>query len=124
VHLAVGGKEAHVDLQIRKNDVAIVRVEENPTGETAMRSLMRILSDAKIDRVDSLKIDIEGHEDAAMVPFLRDASEDLLPSRIVIERASRSFDYPGCVAEFERLEYRLVGQTRNNSMYERVKKTH
>jgi FkbM family methyltransferase len=119
VNMAVGGEEARVDLQIRKNDLAIVRVEQSADGAMQMLPLLRILSEAGLERVDSLKIDIEGHEDLALVPFLQRASEDLLPSRIVIERASQTQDYPGCVAEFDRLGYRLVGQTRNNSMYQR-----
>ncbi len=119
VHVAVGAEEAMVDLQIVKDDVANVRVTESETGLTRMLPLLRILSENGVDRVDCLKIDIEGHEDSAMVPFLQHASEDLLPSRIVIERASAAADYPGCVAEFRRLGYELAGQTRNNSMYMR-----
>ena len=119
LHVAVGAVEAQVDLRIRQDDVAIVNVEQSDTGTIAMRPLLRILSDAGIDRVDSLKIDIEGHEDEALVPFLQQAPEPLLPTRIVIERAGPEGDYPGCVTEFDRLGYRRVGQTRNNSMYER-----
>ena len=119
MHMAVGSAETRVNLRIRKDDVAIVSVEESETGSTQMLPLLHILSNAGFDRVDSLKIDIEGYEDFALVPFLQQASEGLLPSRIVIERANSTGDYPGCVAEFERLSYRLVGRTRNNSMYER-----
>lgn len=119
LNMAVGGEEARVDLLIRQGDVAIVSVEQSETGALQMRPLLNILADAGLTRVDALKIDIEGHEDAAMVPFLQQATEDLLPARIVIERESAAGDYPGCVAEFDRLGYRLVGRTRNNSMYER-----
>ncbi|MGB3409342.1 MAG: FkbM family methyltransferase [Jannaschia sp.] len=119
LHMAVGGKEARVDLRIRLDDVAIVRVEESATGSVRMLPLTTILSEAGIERIDALKIDIEGHEDAALVPFLKQAPDPMLPARIVIERAGPDGDYPGCVAEFSRLGYRRVGQTRNNSMYER-----
>ena len=119
LNLAVGGEEAMVDLRIRQNDVAIVSVEQSDTGTTRMRPLLSIVQDAGLHRVDSLKIDIEGHEDAALVPFLQQAPEAYLPSRIVIERASPAGDYPGCTAEFKRLGYKLIGRTRNNSMYER-----
>lgn len=84
-----------------------------------MRPLLSIVQDVGLHRVDSLKIDIKGHEDAALVPFLQLAPEAYLPSRIVIERASPAGDYPGCAAEFERLGYKLIGRTPNNSMYER-----
>lgn len=119
LHVAIGDREGLVDLQIRKNDAAIVRVQESAKGTTQMRPLLAIVSDAGLKQVDALKIDIEGHEDAALVPFLQNAGDDLVPKRIVIERASKSNDYPGCVAEFQRLGFQLVGRTRNNSMYER-----
>ncbi|MGB5864045.1 MAG: FkbM family methyltransferase [Sulfitobacter sp.] len=92
IYVAVGAEEARVDLRIRQNDVAIVSVERNKNGKTMMLPLLRILAENGVKSVDSLKIDIEGHEDVAMVPFLRDASESLLPSRIVIERASATED--------------------------------
>lgn len=119
LNVAVGGQTGRVDLQIRQDDAAIVCVQETPTGTIAMKPLLDILSDAGIERVDSLKIDIEGHEDAALVPFLQNAPEPLLPARIVIERAGPDGDYPGCVAEFARLGYRRIAQTRNNSLYQR-----
>lgn len=117
--VAVGSVEARADLEIRKGDSAIVRVQESDTGAIEMKPLISIVKDAGIQRVDSLKIDIEGHEDAALVPYLQTCPEELLPSRIVIERAAKTHDYPGCAAEFERLGFRLVGQTKNNSMYQR-----
>jgi len=36
-----------------------------------------------------LKIDIEGHEDKALVPFLLNAPKTLLPNKIVIEQPSK-----------------------------------
>ena len=119
VCIAVGSVETRADLEICKGDTAIVRVRESEEGSTQMRPLLNIVQDAGLKRVDSLKIDIEGHEDAAMVPYLQSCPEELLPARIVIERAAKTHDYPGCVAEFERLGYRLIGRTRNNSMYQR-----
>jgi len=117
LNLAVGGRDSRANLQIRLDNVAIVSVEESDTGTVRMRPLLRILEDAGVTHLDSLKIDIEGHEDAAMEPFLQHAPEAMLPSRIVIERMNNQSDYPGCTREFARLGYRLVGQTRNNSMY-------
>ena len=119
VHRAVGADTARVDLRIRLDDVAIVKVEHTEDGDVQMQPLVDILAEAGIGRVDGLKIDIEGFEDAALVPFLQTAPEAMLPRRIVIETAGPQGDYPGCVAEFERLGYRLKGRTRNNSMYAR-----
>jgi FkbM family methyltransferase len=120
VNCAVGGGEGMVDLRIRKDDVAIVRVEESDTGTIPMRTLASILRELGVSRVDALKIDIEGHEDAALVPFLDEAEDDALrPDRISIEHPRSGDDYSGCAAAFERHGYVRVGQTRSNSLYRR-----
>ena len=67
---AVGEHEGKVELTIRKNDVAIVAVEETDQGSIQMRSLKSIVEDEGIKHIDALKIDIEGYEDKALAPFL------------------------------------------------------
>lgn len=117
--VAVGGTAGRVDLNIRRDDVAIVSVVASETGAVDMLPLSQIVSEAGVARVDALKIDIEGFEDTALVPYLQEAPEHLRPRRIVIELCAPETDYPGCLAEFNRLGYSLRGRTRNNSMYGR-----
>lgn len=119
INTAVGGTAGRVDLNIRLDDVAIVTVVDNDAGAFQMLPLMQIIRDEGLTRIDALKIDIEGHEDLAMVPFLQSAPDPLLPKRIVIEQCARNQDYPGCSKEFARLGYKLVGRSKNNSLYER-----
>ncbi len=120
VHCAVGDHEGQVDLAIRRDDLSIVSVQDSATGAIRMRPLLDVLRDLEVTRIDALKIDIEGHEDAALAPFFATAPESLLPARVVIEFAGiNGGDYPDCAAAFARLGYRLVGRTRNNSMYQR-----
>ena len=38
----------------------------------------------------ALKIDIEGHEDKALVPFLLNAPKNCFPKKIVIEKHSKN----------------------------------
>lgn len=118
INIAVGETEGYVELAMKKNDLAIVNVVETEGGKIPMQPLTKILSTLGVDRVDVLKIDIEGHEDKALVPFFRDCASELLPRRIVIERAGDG-DYPGCLEAFERHGYQLCGRTRNNSLYSR-----
>lgn len=117
VHAAVSDREGMADLQIRKDDVAIVAVRERDGGDTPVRTLAAIVAEAGLSRIHGLKIDIEGHEDKALVPFLDGCAPELLPKRIVIEKAGADVDYPGCTAAFARHGYQLIGRTRNNSLY-------
>lgn len=118
VHTAVGDVDGRVTLQIRNDDVAIVNVIEDADGDVQIRRLGSILADLGVTRVDVLKIDIEGFEDKALGPYLESATGDMIPERIVIERAGED-DYPACVKQFNRLGYKIVGRTRNNSLYQR-----
>lgn len=117
VHAAVSDTDGRADLLIRKDDLAIVSVEESATGPVPMRKLVAVLAEVGLDAVYGLKIDIEGHEDRALVPFLDEGPAHLMPRRIVIEHPSPDADYPGCAAAFARHGYRLVGRSNNNSFY-------
>lgn len=114
---AVSDRETRGTLTIRNEDVAIVALNEDARGAVRVRTLASILAECNVESIRGLKIDIEGHEDRALVPFLGSAPESLLPSRIVIETASPGQDYPGCANIFARRGYVLAGRTKNNSLY-------
>ncbi len=120
---AVGENDGRVDLLITKNDVAIVKVLESANGSIPMRSLLSIVNEHRIEKIDALKIDIEGFEDAALVPFFNVVSEDLLPKRIVIERGTPDGYNQGCRSLFNSNGYKLIGTTQNNDMYLRSKQS-
>lgn len=120
-HCAVSDADGYANLKIRKDDIAIVSIDETPEGAIPVRTLASVLAEAGLTAIRGLKIDIEGHEDRALVPFLDNAPETLLPQRIVIEHPMPDQDYPGCTAAFARHGYGLVGRTRNNSLYIRDK---
>jgi FkbM family methyltransferase len=117
LHTAVSDSDGRGDLVIRKDDVAIVAVQESAAGEMPIRTLASLLIEAGIATIYGLKIDIEGHEDRALVPFLDTCPPAMRPRRIVIEHPEPQADYPGCTAAFARHGYRLVGRNRNNSLY-------
>lgn len=50
-----------------------------------VRTLTDILAEAGVTRIDALKIDVEGYEDRALVPFLQSAPAALWPAHILIE---------------------------------------
>jgi FkbM family methyltransferase len=118
INIAVSDKKGSGSLKIRKDDIAIVALDESIDGNIKYSTLIEVLSINKIDKIHGLKIDIEGHEDKALVPFLLNAPKTLLPNKIVIEQPSRNQDYPGCLNAFEKLNYKLVGRSKNNSFYE------
>lgn len=115
---AVSDIQGKGSLKICKDDVAIVALDEGINDSIKIDTLENIIRSTKINSIFDLKIDIEGHEDKALVPFLLNTPKNLLPKKIVIERASKDQDYPGCKNAFDKLNYKLVGRSKNNSFYE------
>ncbi len=114
---AVSDKDGHGELLVHKDDVAIVAVVETETGSIPVRTLASIVEEVGIANIHGLKIDIEGHEDKALAPFIQAAPDSMLPRRIVIEHPKSFDDYPACARAFAKRGYVLAGQSRNNSFY-------
>jgi FkbM family methyltransferase len=115
--VAVSDVPGNANLSVRKNDHAIVKISEDVNGSIKVTTLMDIVTAAGLEKIDGLKIDIEGHEDKALAPFILAAPEALLPKRIVIEWGGAIGEYPACLAAFNRRGYSLKGRSRNNSFY-------
>lgn len=67
-----------------------------------------------IERVDLLKIDIEGFEDRALVPLLTPEFEQLWPRAVLIETLHRQHWQADCIDQLNSLGYRIVGDTGEN----------
>jgi FkbM family methyltransferase len=77
--------------------------------------LQRILDEAGVPGVDALKIDIEGFEDRALVPFFKQAPQTQWPRAVVIEHLSRDEWRQDCIADMVSRGYREAGRTRSNT---------
>ena len=75
--------------------------------------LTGILAEAGVSAIDALKIDVEGAEDIALGPFLRDAPQSLLPRLIVIEDTSGNWTLD-LFAMLARRGYTELARSRHN----------
>lgn len=80
------------------------------------RPLLDVLGELGVDRIDILKIDIEGAEDAALAPYLENAPDALLARTIVIEN-SESLWNCDLFGMMERRGYALRFRTKMNSVF-------
>jgi FkbM family methyltransferase len=78
--------------------------------------LQRILDDAGVDRVDALKIDVEGFEDRVLTDFFKEAPQALWPRAVVIEHLSRNEWQADCIADMFSRGYAETGKTRSNTL--------
>jgi FkbM family methyltransferase len=57
------------------------------TIKIKVKTLLDIIEVYKISHITNLKIDIEGYEDKALLPFFKDAGKELYPKNIIIEHS-------------------------------------
>jgi FkbM family methyltransferase len=82
------------------------------------RTLLSVLRERGVTRVDAMKIDIEGAEDLALGPFLENAEDALLPAIVVIEDSRGSWR-TDVLALMESRGYRVTANLRQNFVLER-----
>ena len=91
------------------------------SGATPIRvlgkTLHQLLEEEGFDRVDGMKLDVEGAEDLVLGPFLQSAPRHLFPALLILEKGARQWQVD-LVALLERAGYRLVSKTRLNLVYE------
>ncbi|MGX5733986.1 FkbM family methyltransferase [Bosea thiooxidans] len=81
-------------------------------------TLLALVQGEGYDRIDAIKLDVEGAEDIILEPFLRDAPAALWPGFIIIEDSRQRWQ-SDLVGLLGRNGYKLVAQTRLNLVFER-----
>jgi FkbM family methyltransferase len=101
-----------------ESSVRILRSSTGATVKVPATTLLALLQSEGYERLDAVKLDVEGAEDLILEPFLRDAPEALWPSFIIIEdsRERWQMDLVGLLTQ---RGYRMLAQTRLNLIFER-----
>ncbi len=85
-------------------------------GDVAVKvdTLVNILNDAGVSRVDAFKIDVEGHEDKALLPWFRSLPDDKLPTAGILEFVHQSHWKEDVIAYLLGRGYKIGMKTRSN----------
>ncbi|MEJ8570179.1 FkbM family methyltransferase [Microbaculum marinum] len=89
--------------------------------EVPVRPLLDIVGESAISSIDVLKIDIEGYEDRALVPFLEAAPDTLLPRAVVVETDVADRWRGDCLAALAARGYEQVAATAANAVLSRTR---
>ena len=81
-----------------------------------MKTLTVVLSDHGIHRVDALKIDVEGLEDAVLLPFFESSPRSLWPRLIIIEHTSHQAWKRDILSWLKASGYQEFERNRSNAM--------
>lgn len=102
-----------------ESSVKIVGSSQTQGIRVPATTLLALVQGEDFERVDAVKLDVEGAEDLILEPFLREAPETLRPSLLILEDGSGRWqiDLPALLAE---KGYRLLARTRLNFVFERV----
>ena len=101
-----------------ESSVRIVNSSASTAVKVPAMTLLALVEGEGYERIDAIKLDVEGAEDIILEPFLRDAPEALWPGFIIIEDSRQRWqsDLAGLLT---RSGYKLVAQTRLNLVFER-----
>lgn len=101
-----------------ESSVRILNSSAGTSVKVPAMTLLSLVEGEGYERIDAIKLDVEGAEDLILEPFLRDAPQTLWPGFIIIEDSRQRWqsDLAGLL---ERSGYMLVAQTRLNLVFER-----
>lgn len=101
-----------------ESSVKIVGANQGSEIRVPAVTLLGLCHSEGIDRIDAVKLDVEGAEDLILEPFLREAPETLRPKLLLIENGTDQWqiDLPKLL---EGYGYRRLAKTRLNLLFER-----
>lgn len=115
----VGDSEGMVELTLDDTNLggsSLVTERSSRKISVPCYPLLTILGKSGITHIDGLKIDIEGAEDMALIPFFAAAPESLFPGFIILENSPKDWrqDLPDAL---RKAGYRLLETTRMNMVW-------
>jgi FkbM family methyltransferase len=121
---AIADKDGELTLFVAAQNQGESSVKIMSGGGSAARitvpskKLLTLIEEEGFERIDAIKLDTEGAEDIILDTFFAEAPETLWPSLVIMERGNSRWhvDLPKLL-NFN--GYRVVGETRNNVIYER-----
>lgn len=87
--------------------------------QVSSKPLKQLLEEHGIENITSLKIDVEGYEDRALIPFFESAPESLWPLVIVIEHCNASDWNEDVLSFLQKNGYGVLSETRGNMVFGR-----
>ncbi len=119
---AVGASEGSITLYVdeaRRGHSGLCPLEAATRTTVPVTTLHAIVNQARLDHIDALKIDIEGYEDRALLPFIASADRSLWPKRIFIETTWSERWETNCIQELQSAGYAVAWRGRGDVLLRR-----
>ena len=123
LELAVADKDGEMTLFIDQynqgeSSLKIITTADGNSVRVPARRLLTVLREEGFQRVDALKLDVEGAEDLILESFFAAAPEALYPGLIILQSTPNRWQMD-LLALIEGRGYVKIAETRNNIVYER-----
>ncbi|WP_336485597.1 FkbM family methyltransferase [Methylobacterium nigriterrae] len=101
-----------------ESSLKIVGTNEGAQIKVPAVTLLDLVRNEGITRIDAVKLDVEGAEDLILEPFLREAPESLLPTLLLVENGIDQWqlDLPRLLGSYG---YREIARSQLNLVFER-----
>jgi FkbM family methyltransferase len=78
------------------------------------KKLESIIKEENIKFISNLKIDIEGYEDRALIPFFKNQNKNLFPKNIIIEHSSKNLWKENLINYLNKIGYKKIFKNNAN----------
>jgi FkbM family methyltransferase len=112
VEFYCNGSLGSASLIQERADIAPISVPSKP--------LIMILEDHHIEKIDSMKVDVEGFEDKALIPFFEASTKKLWPRVLVLEHCHSDIWEKDLLEYLLDDKYELIRKTRANAIMKRI----
>jgi FkbM family methyltransferase len=117
---AVGADVGTTTLYVHENEYGQSRlfpVDGYVPIPVSVTTLLNIVREAGVERIDAMKVDIEGYEDRAIIPYIEAAPRKLWPRKLLMEIRNRRLWQSDCTAALGAAGYRVLWSDRNDALY-------
>ena len=83
--IALMDKSGQFNLSTPEENLGQGVISKKGKNLVTAKNLLGFINDEGIKKISAMKIDVEGNEEKIIIPFLKDANEEQLPTIIVIE---------------------------------------
>ncbi len=109
---AASGENGILNLALNEKSRGESRITDSGGLRVPARTLLDIARECAVPRIDAMKVDIEGHEAAALTPFFLGAADALLPRFLLVETTHEAGQPIESIVAHR--GYRAVLRTRRN----------
>ena len=122
VETAVGESIGEATFYLIERQLGESRLLRNGGGRTitvSVKPLTDICAELAITRLGAIKIDVEGYEDRALLPFFRSAPKSLWPRAILMEISNSRFWGEDCLHHLREVGFEIKWQSKRDVLLTR-----